>query len=37
MEVRSNEGYDLRVIAKGAVRLGYAVGDGAAALGLSGM
>ncbi len=36
MDVRITEGYDLRAILEGAARPGVWVGDGAAALGLTG-
>jgi hypothetical protein len=36
MDVRITEGYDIRAIAEGAARPGVWVGDGAAALGLTG-
>jgi hypothetical protein len=36
MEVRITEGYDIRAIAEGAARPGVWVGEGAAALGLTG-
>jgi hypothetical protein len=36
VEVRITEGYDIRAIAEGAARPGVWVGDGAAALGLTG-
>ena len=36
MAVRITEGYDIRAIAEGAARPGVWVGDGAAALGLTG-
>jgi hypothetical protein len=36
VDVRITEGYDIRAIAEGAARPGVWVGDGAAALGLTG-